>query len=208
MKYSIAALLVSGSLLTASGAVAAPSDLSTLLPCQAGANCTDDVFQRVWARIVSVTGETTKIDMHSIQHADNGTAWVVIYTYVPGTMFDPNKMRRLIFDCHGQYQDIGSGSSLLFDAPPGSVIGKVSAIACAGASDTRLKSADRNFGPPPDPAAYCNGFSKEACDRIARIGKTGVSPSYCVPGFGRAGSGLSPEQVRTCDVARAYASMH
>jgi hypothetical protein len=80
--------------------------LTKLLPsCQLGGviSCNDDLFQPVCEKIEADNGEATKIDMNSIEHFINGTADVVVYTYVPNTMFDPTRLKRLDFDCHGHF---------------------------------------------------------------------------------------------------------
>jgi len=181
--------------------------LTTLLPsCQIGGaiSCNDDLYQKVWRKIEADNGEVTKVDMNSIEHFNNGTADVVKYTYVPNTMFDPNSLVRLKFDCHGHYMNL-DGGSLLLDAPPRSVVGEVAAIACAGAKDTRLEDSSKDDQRGRTPAEYCVGFSSDACDRIRKVVETKTRPAFCKPGFGLVGSGLTAEQLRICYVVTSHA---
>src|SRR5262249_34379941 len=64
-----------------------------------GANCDEDVFRKVWLRIVADNGESTRVDMNSIEHTTAGTTIVAVYTSPPNTMFDPTRLRSLRFDC-------------------------------------------------------------------------------------------------------------
>jgi hypothetical protein len=108
--------------------------LTKLLPeCQVGGaiSCNDDLFQPVWKRLEAANGEAIKIDMNSIQHFNNGAVEVVVYTYVPNTVFDIARLKRLRFDCHGQFMELDGG--FVSDAPPRSVAGEIADIVCAGA---------------------------------------------------------------------------
>src|SRR5258708_1180629 len=55
----------------------APSEadtLTTLIPScsqSSGADCNNDIYQKVWARLEAETGEVTKVDTKSIQHFNN-----------------------------------------------------------------------------------------------------------------------------------------
>jgi hypothetical protein len=117
----------------------AQEPLSTLIPsCVPGGriSCTDDLYQKVWIRLEADNGEVTKVDTRSIDHVSTGAAEVVVYTYVPNTRFDPSRLRRLFFDCAGQFRDETEGFSRVMDAPPQSIAGRVAAIACAAPMDT------------------------------------------------------------------------
>ncbi len=179
--------------------------LSTLIPScvqGGGIDCTNDIYRKVWRRLEAENGLVTKVNTASIQHFNTGAAEVLVYTYVPDTRYDPSKLRRLFFDCAGQFRDQTEGFSPSMDAPPRSIAGRISAIACEGARDTRLEDADRNTGAGTTPSEYCNDFSPEACGRIIAFIKSRTNPPYCKPGFAALGSteneGLSPEQIRIC----------
>ena len=177
--------------------------LTTLIPsCQIGGaiSCNDDLFQKVWLRIEADNGEVTKIDMNSVAGTNVGGAVATIYTYVPNTMFDPSKLRNLVFDCAGHYEDVTNMPSALLDAPPRSVVGRISALACSGAKDTRLEDANKDDGRGRTPAEYCVGFSPDACGRIRKVVEAKIQPAFCKPGFGLVGSGLTAEQLRICYV--------
>ena len=183
----------------------ASAELTTLIPScpqTSGADCSNDIYRKVWLRLEAENGEVTKVDTASIQHFNTGAAEVVVYTYVPNTPFNPSKLRRLFFDCAGQFRDQTEGFSPPMDAPPRSIAGRISAIACVGAKDTRLEDAYRDSGAGTTPREYCNGFSTDACSRIVAAIKSRTNPTYCKPGFAVLGSaesqGLSPEQVRIC----------
>lgn len=136
--YCAAFLLAAGSSLFAS-----PSrnyqprpgeNLTTLLPsCDPanGATCNDDVFQKVWLKLVADNGEITKVDMNQTGRNNLGGAETLIYTYVANTPYDSSKMHRLIFDCHGRFEDISNGGSGLIDVTPNSIIGHVAVLACS-----------------------------------------------------------------------------
>ena len=94
-----------------------------------------------WQNIEADNGAAYKIDLNSISHYNNGTADVVVYA-VEGPGFNPENMRRLWFDCKGRYKDLTvSVTSPTHYAPPRSIAGKLSEIACAGAKDTRFQQA-------------------------------------------------------------------
>jgi hypothetical protein len=106
--------------------------LTKLIPaCDSGGgvSCNSDVFQPVWKRLDAANGEATKIDMNSIEHLSTGAVNVVVYSYVPNTMFDPAKLTRLVFDCQGHFMRLG-GASYPMDAPPHSVAGEIATIVC------------------------------------------------------------------------------
>lgn len=152
-----------------------------------------------WQKVEADNGSVFQIDLNSISHFTNGTAEVVIYA-VEGAGYDPQNTRRLWFDCQGKYRDsTGPGISPTSYAPPRSIAGRISQIACAGARDTRL---DESASPQPRPtsAQYCVGFTPESCKRIVTAVEAKRKPDYCKPGFGLVGSGLSSEQLRICYV--------
>ncbi len=90
--------------------------------------CDDDIFQKVWLRFFADTGEETKLDTHQMQYLPQGGVSVIIYTFVPNTSFDPDRLRRVYLDCAGHVQDVEIGAVL--DAPPNSVIGQIAAKVC------------------------------------------------------------------------------
>lgn len=160
---------------------------------------------RLWKTVDGTTGALAKIDLNSIRHGIKGNAMAVVAEFPSGAA-GPQTMSQLLFDCHGQYASILDGFRISYPAPPRSVMGVIASIACSGAKDTFLQSLRAQKSPPPNPADYCRGFSAEACERIKSVGMSGKKPSYCKPGFARAGSGLDDEQLRTCYVVNAYAS--
>jgi hypothetical protein len=104
------------------------------------------------------------------------------------------------FDCQGRFRDqTGPGISPTQYAPPRSIAARLSAIACLGAKDTHLEDVSQPE-PKETPAQYCTGFSPAACARITAAAATNPKPRFCKPGFGVAGSGLSPQQIRICSV--------
>lgn len=152
-----------------------------------------------WQRIEADNGAVYQIDLNSISHNSNGTADVVVYA-VEGPSYNPENMRRLWFDCQGRYRDqTGPGIGPIQYAPPRSIAGRLSEIACRGAKDKRLQETTR-LQPKDTPDQYCAGFSREACARIAAAVEAKTKPSFCRPGFGLVGSGLSSEQLRICYV--------
>ncbi len=111
----------------------AESNLTALIPTcdsQSGTDCTQDIYQKVWIRLEADNGEVTKADMKSVQHYNNGAVDVAVYTYVPNTPFNPGKMKRLHFDCQGQFTDDSDGISAVMDAPPRSIAGQIAAVVC------------------------------------------------------------------------------
>jgi len=83
----------------------------------------------LWKIIESENGSKIKVDVNSFDRMSNGTAWAMVYS-VDGSTFRPENLRRIWFDCQGHYRDeTGSiGPTLL--APPRSMIGQVSTMAC------------------------------------------------------------------------------
>lgn len=90
--------------------------------------CEDDIFQKVWLRFFADNGEETKLDTHQMQYLPQGGVSVIIYTFVPNTSFDPNRLRRVYLDCAGHVQDVES--NIISDAPPKSVIGHIADKVC------------------------------------------------------------------------------
>ena len=105
--------------------------LTPLMQCSARtkANC-GDLDTPVWRRFESDVGEVTKINVESIQRADRGVVSVTVYSYVPGTRFRMDNLRRLSFDCHGSMSDMRSPAAVL-DVPPRSVAGRIAAYVCS-----------------------------------------------------------------------------
>lgn len=182
-------------------------ELSKLLECPADGqtDCSNDYFQKVWMRFEADNGEVTKLDTKSIVRSTSGIVDAAIYTFVPGSMFQASRVRLLAFTCQGEYQDLSAGiSSPWLDAPPNSVIGNVAAVACSSAMVPARPNDNRGPSGPPNPADYCNGFTPDECDRITSAGKSDDEPAYCTDGFAREGSGLSNEQIQSCNVFRAF----
>jgi len=151
-----------------------------------------------WQTIEADNGAIYKVDMNSISHNRNGTADMLVY-FDEGSRYIPTNLRRLWFDCQGRYRDLSPpGIGPTQYAPPRSIAGRLSEIACAGAKD---KLAEQ-FSRPPENVTpqYCEGFPPEACARIMAAAKAKKKPIYCEPGFQRAESRLSIEQIRTCSV--------
>ena len=152
-----------------------------------------------WKKLEADNGAVYQIDLNSNFYFNNGTADIVVYA-VSNSGFNPENMHRLWFDCHGQYRDTtGPSFGPTMNAPPNSMVGRISQIACAGAKDTRLEDSSRPQ-PKDTPAQYCKGFSPEACARIVAAVEGKSKPSYCKPGFALVGSGLNAEQLRICYV--------
>jgi hypothetical protein len=186
--------------------------LEPLIP-NCGSTVTDgcgDFGKPVWKRFESATGEVAKLDTLSIRPMQGGMVSATIYTFVPGSRFDPSRLRQVMFTCRGQFRDLGIPGDME-DAPPRSVIGVIAATACSIAEPTRRAliqrqeqqqrqldavAHERSIHPRPDD--YCQGFTAEACKRIQNGVDAPVGPSFCKPGFGRVGSGLNDEQLRIC----------
>ena len=114
---------------------AAPGEtLTPLIPhCdeRGSTSCNDDLFQPVWKRIDAENGLVVKIDMNSIERLNTGSVYVVIYSYIPNTRFDPTRLKKLVFDCQGEFSDTQLGVSAGMQmAPPRSLMGDISSIAC------------------------------------------------------------------------------
>jgi hypothetical protein len=165
-----------------------------------------DLDKPVWKRFESDVGEVTKLDTASIQPVQSGGVLATIYVSLPGTQFDPSRLREIIFTCQGQFAD-GNDPSDWEDAPPRSVIGAVAASACALAEPERRATIERqrqldaiadDRAVHPRPEDYCQGFSPDACARIEAGVEASPPPAFCKPGFGIVGSGLTDEQMRIC----------
>lgn len=88
--------------------------------------------QADWRTIEAGTGARYRIDLNSIRSNGNGSAEIIAYIVEDGRQYRPENLRRLWFDCKGRFNDLTTapmGESAY--APPGSVIGQISAIACA-----------------------------------------------------------------------------
>jgi hypothetical protein len=185
-----------------------PADsLTTLIPHCSTPNGCDDLDKPVWQRFESDTGEITKLDTASIQPAQGAGAIAFIYTYSPGSLYDPRRLRQVLFTCRGQFADLGGFPSDPQDAPPRSVIGMVAATACGLAEPKRrvilakqkqLDAIADDRAIHPRPEDYCQGFSPDSCARIQAGVDAPTKPSFCKPGFGLVGSGLTNEQLRIC----------
>ena len=114
---------------------ARPGEVLTKLlqTCATGASisCNADIFQKVWLQIEAENGEVTEIDMNSITRANGNTATAAVYTSVPNTIFDPTRVRLLVFDCAGRYMDGTTFPPVMHDAPPRSVAGAVAGVVCS-----------------------------------------------------------------------------
>jgi hypothetical protein len=185
-----------------------PADsLTTLIPRCSTPNGCNDLDKPVWQRFESDTGEITKLDTASVQPAQGAGAIAVIYTYSPGSLYDPRRLRQVLFTCQGQFADLSSSPSDPQDAPPRSVIGMVAASACGLAEPKRraifekqrqLDAIAHDRAIHPRPEDYCQGFSQDSCARIQAGVDDPTKPSFCKPGFGLVGSGLTSEQLRIC----------
>jgi hypothetical protein len=160
----------------------------------------------VWERFESDTGEVTKLDTTSIHLMPGGGVMAAIYTYSPGSTFDPSRFQEIVFTCRGQFADTANPDDVE-DAPPRSVIGAVAASACALAEPARRAYVERQRqldaiadarATHPRPEDYCQGFSAEACARIQAGVDASGPPAFCKPGFGLVGSGLTDVQLRIC----------
>lgn len=155
-----------------------------------------------WRRIEADNGAAFAIEMNSIAHYNNGTADAAICVLDNGMCARWN-MGRFHFDCQGHYMDLDNMPAGAQPAPPRSVIGRMAALACAGAKDSRLREGS-GTQPTPSAAEYCAGFSSDACDRIKAVVDSKTSPAFCQPGFALVGSALTVEQLRMCYVTAPY----
>jgi hypothetical protein len=157
-------------------------------------------YKSNWRSVEASNGAVYKIDMNSISYMNNGAAELIVYI-VEGDDYDPRNVKRLWFDCHGHYRDQTNGISATLYAPPRSMAGQLSGIACAGAKDTRFDEPPKD-APRPEPkwTDYCKDFSEQACTRIRTVVEAKITPSYCKPSFGIVPTSLSPEQLRICYV--------
>ncbi len=150
-----------------------------------------------WHFLEADNGLRFAIDLDSITHFDNGSAEAFVYA-VEGKTYNPRNLRRIIFDCAGNYID-WNGQRVVEYAPPKSVIAQLSKIACDGAKDRRNDPVPKR---PTTPQAkdYCRGFSTEECAQIKAIVEKGVKPEYCKPGFALESSSLTDMKMRICYV--------
>lgn len=198
------------SLLFLAAASGQPSPLTKLIehcdPIAVSHGGCGNLVKPVWRRFESETGEITKVDMASITPTTRSGVTAMIYTYLPGSTLDLTRLRTLYFTCRGQFADL-QNLSYLQDAPPRSVIGFIAATVCPVgnikrrailANNARVEQQERERAIHPRPQDYCQGFSTVECSRIQAGVEAGAKPSFCVPGFGLVGSGLTPEQLRIC----------
>lgn len=85
-------------------------------------NGTNDSFR--WQNVEADNGAVYRIDLNHIEHLNTGAATAVIYAEQGGLM-------RWMFDCQGHYMDDSNAFGITLYAPPRSVAGRLSAIACA-----------------------------------------------------------------------------
>ncbi len=105
---------------------------AVLMNCQPDGHirCEDDLFQKKWLRLIAADGEITKVDTNF--RRSNGGTVAFVYSYpAAGRMFDPSRLRRLLFDCAGHYMDITGPAGPEMDAPPLSIAGRIATMACA-----------------------------------------------------------------------------
>jgi hypothetical protein len=154
--------------------------------------------QSNWQTVEADNGAAYKVDLNSISHYARGDADMIVYS-VDGPNYNPANLRRLYFDCRGHFRDEAGPIGQIEYAPPRSVAGKMSDIACTGAKDTSLEGTLQDQT-PDTPDQYCKGFSADACARIQTAVNSKPKPAYCKQGFALVGSGLSEEQLRICHV--------
>ena len=115
-----------------------PEKLTTLLAeCDPAGRirCDDDMFKKVWLLIEADNGALFKVDTN-FRKGSSGAVRAFVYSYEPNTMFQPNRLRMLLFDCAGHYMDVTSTASPEMDAPPRSVAGRIAALACSATTRT------------------------------------------------------------------------
>jgi hypothetical protein len=94
----------------------------------------EDAFLPVWKPIESNNGEVTYVDMKSIERGAAGMQ-VEVYTSVPNTIFDMDKLKVLAFDCQGHFMPFDEeGMTEWMDAPPRSVAGEIAETVCVNQS--------------------------------------------------------------------------
>jgi hypothetical protein len=91
-------------------------------------------YKSNWMQVKATDGSIYEIDKKSILHFSNGTSELVVYAAQDGP-YDPRNVRRLWFDCQGNFQDHTAGASPTEHAQPGSMAAKLSDIACSRATD-------------------------------------------------------------------------
>ena len=111
----------------------------------------EDAFLPVWKPIESNNGEVSYVDMKSIERGAAGMQ-VQVYTSVPNTIFDMDKLKVLAFDCQGHFMPFDEeGMTEWMDAPPRSVAGEIAETVCVNQSV-----------PQPAQSAPDNSLGKEA----------------------------------------------
>ena len=155
-------------------------------------------YKSNWQTLEALDGSIYKIDQKSISHMNNGTAELIVYA-VEGDGYNPTNLKRLWFDCHGRYRDQTGGIGPTLYAPPRSVAGQLSAIACAGARDARLDEPPQN-APRPEPQWTDYWFFRR-CMRSDQESRRGQNYAELLqPGFAVVPTLLSNEQLRICYV--------
>ncbi|HLG86862.1 MAG TPA: hypothetical protein VKZ79_06655 [Alphaproteobacteria bacterium] len=82
-----------------------------------------------WMKVEADNGAVYKIDLNSVEKMQGGSVTALIYID-EGSGYNPENMRGFIFDCEGHYADTSTASMTMY-APPRSVAGRLSSIACA-----------------------------------------------------------------------------
>jgi hypothetical protein len=96
--------------------------------------------QSNWQTVEADNGAAYKVDLNSISHYANGGAHIIVYAVErPG--FDARNLRRLYFDCQGHYRGESGPIGQITYAPPRSVVGRISNIACAQPRPTEVSAA-------------------------------------------------------------------
>lgn len=85
-----------------------------------------------WRKVTATNGMTYQIDLAHIRRLTNGNVTINVVPVVNGA-FNVMEIEQFIFDCQGQYQVVNGAVSPSQYAPPQSVAGLISAIACARA---------------------------------------------------------------------------
>jgi hypothetical protein len=98
-----------------------------------------------WQKIEADNGAEYAIDLDSIQRG-GGQAEAAVCILDNGACNIQN-LRRLTFDCHGHFMDWDSHQTEI--APPRSIVGRFSAIACAGVTDKQPEQAEAKSDSAP-----------------------------------------------------------
>ena len=95
--------------------------------------CLDKMYPDNVAKPVTIeaaNGAIYQADMNSIKWSDTGNAVLMTVYIKEGEGFSPGNIRTFKFDCRGYFQVIGSSISAPQFAPPKSIAGQISALAC------------------------------------------------------------------------------